>query len=154
MHAPATSSVRDLRAAKPSLGHACMHLAEHGRRHNRVQRGRRRVACAGSAAGGAGGSCQEGVMGERAGVGVACGPRGRGRVESESKSSKKLILRDFYIFSLQQTFSPKKFSLFEFLVPKIPKTYEKIPATKQDLKREASFHAPTAQPRFRGSCFQ
>jgi len=80
--------------------------------------------------GGHGGAAGGWVTGERV---VACGPRGRGKMESESKSLKKLLLRDFYSFSPQQTFSPKKSPLFGFSVPKVPETYEKVPATKQGL---------------------
>ena len=64
---------------------------------------------------------------------VPSGVDGRGRVESGSKSLKKFFLRDFSSFNPQQTFSPKKFLLFGFLVPKIPENYEKVPATKQGL---------------------
>ena len=58
------------------------------------------------------------------------GPRGKGRVESGSKSLKKHLLRDFSSFSPYQVFSPKKSPLFGFLVPKVSGTYEKVPVTK------------------------
>jgi len=129
MHALATSSVRDLREAKTSLGHACMHPA----------------ACAmhsigwGGPGGGQGEAAERGSRGsggwvDHGGAGGRVWNRGRSRVESEPKSLKKLLLRDFYSFSPQQTFSPKKSPLFEFSVPKVPGTYEKVPATKQGLR--------------------
>ena len=62
---------------------------------------------------------------------VVGGPRGKGRVESRSKSPKKHLLRDYSSFSPYQIFSPKKSPMFGFLVPKVPGTYEKVPITKQ-----------------------
>ena len=103
MHAPATSSVRDLRAAEPSWAmHACTQL------HAPCTAAACAILRPGGGPGGAAG------VDPGAGVGVACGPRGRGRVEFESKSLKKLLFRDFYNFSPQQTFSLKNSSYLSF----------------------------------------
>ena len=96
----------------------------------RMGRGSREGGSWGSGAGGHG---LTGLAG-RGFTGVTASRALLGQGTCGGISPKKHLLRDFFNFSSQHTFNPKKSPLSDCLAPKVSKTFAKVPQTKQDLK--------------------